>query len=911
MTTKKSKLKKVLAIALLTAAITIQGEQWANAQLQTPPTSGIAGSMFGETYLGTGPNFNNKTRSIGIGNFTGATPTDVPHAFLHINSNYSLLPANGTILNLGEVFRTTGDSSKTNAWRLFTGFGNGKEKFSLYCPAGTNNFVLQATDTTIVGGGNIRFNTGQFNTGLPKRRGQITGDTGYWGIGDYSTFTPVSILHLHDGFNTNAVRLTITGILTGATPSDGFQIGIDDTTAVFKQQERAPITFTLRNNAGFMREQLRIRNNGFTGIGDYLTIASSITTPKRRLDIFDTTSTIAQLRITQTQSGNDTLGIYTDFQTSKNGNLIIRPDSFLVHKNVGIDLNSTNQPTEKLDVNGNARFRNITTGTNSFLVTADGNGTLHKIQFPNDSTKVLRGNGTFGPGGTGGGNVTACGSAATNSIPLFTSPTTVCNSTIFQSPADSSIGIHTTTPGTLLEMKSAHPFLRFNQNTADMWDLGVEDGNVSPFVANTFSFKDNTFGGAIVFRGNYGGFGGVTNPMAPIDINTASTGDAIRINSYVASGNGPNYFRMFVNPNTISSYGSITDTNDVIYAVDSKTHRFFSGPSSGVYVMSIGGAGSGVQIGKTTNPMGKLDVTENIPNNHSISLRATIDGAVTGFSTNIAGYFSAVGGTISNEAIHVDNGDVCKFGGGMWTNCSDMKIKTDTSTFTDGLDVIKKIRPKKYKYNGLAGSPTTDTYIGVIGQEIDTVAHYTIRPYAAKLYPTDSIETPLLAVNDGALLYVSINAIKQLDSINTAKDVQIQALTTKDSILDARITQLESAVASCCSFAKTGSSNSSGDANNSTGKYSNTHVELRDAIVLNQNTPNPFSDNTIITYILPENTKGQIMFYDNNGRILKAVDVSGKGELQVFAENLSDGIYSYVLISEGKTIEKKQMLKAK
>ena len=52
------------------------------------------------------------------------------------------------------------------------------------------------------------------------------------------------------------------------------------------------------------------------------------------------------------------------------------------------------------------------------------------------------------------------------------------------------------------------------------------------------------------------------------------------------------------------------------------------------------------------------------------------------------------------------------------------------------------------------------------------------------------------------------------------------------------------------------------------------------------------------------------MFYDNLGRILQSVTINqrGAGQLNVFAGNLSTGIYSYSLIADGKVIDTKKMV---
>jgi hypothetical protein len=93
------------------------------------------------------------------------------------------------------------------------------------------------------------------------------------------------------------------------------------------------------------------------------------------------------------------------------------------------------------------------------------------------------------------------------------------------------------------------------------------------------------------------------------------------------------------------------------------------------------------------------------------------------------------------------------------------------------------------------------------------------------------------------------------------------------------------------------------------------NIELSsNIVVLEQNRPNPFKENTSIDYFVPENVGfAQIIFYNNHGRIIKLVDIKekGKGQLQVFAQNLTDGIYTYSIVFDGKLTETKKMVKAK
>ncbi|HQV00330.1 MAG: hypothetical protein JNK61_02050 [Bacteroidia bacterium] len=51
------------------------------------------------------------------------------------------------------------------------------------------------------------------------------------------------------------------------------------------------------------------------------------------------------------------------------------------------------------------------------------------------------------------------------------------------------------------------------------------------------------------------------------------------------------------------------------------------------------------------------------------------------------------------------------------------------------------------------------------------------------------------------------------------------------------------------------------------------------SIILNQNDPNPFAQNTTITYSIPDEVKNaQLLIYDNNGTILKTITINEKGQ---------------------------------
>ena len=100
---------------------------------------------------------------------------------------------------------------------------------------------------------------------------------------------------------------------------------------------------------------------------------------------------------------------------------------------------------------------------------------------------------------------------------------------------------------------------------------------------------------------------------------------------------------------------------------------------------------------------------------------------------------------------------------------------------------------------------------------------------------------------------------------------------------------------------------------NTTGKGKST-VKLSDknVIILDQNVPNPFAESTVISYNITANfSKAQINFVNANGKIIKTHDIveKGQGQLTVFANDLSSGVYTYTLVVDGKIIDSKRMIK--
>jgi len=107
------------------------------------------------------------------------------------------------------------------------------------------------------------------------------------------------------------------------------------------------------------------------------------------------------------------------------------------------------------------------------------------------------------------------------------------------------------------------------------------------------------------------------------------------------------------------------------------------------------------------------------------------------------------------------------------TNASDIRLKRDIRPFVDGFNVLEKIRPVRYKWNGLWGHANNDKdVVGIIGQELESVAPYAITRIKDKIQP-GGVATEVITVNPAAIIFLLVNAAKdlkaQIDALERAK----------------------------------------------------------------------------------------------------------------------------------------------
>jgi hypothetical protein len=153
----------------------------------------------------------------------------------------------------------------------------------------------------------------------------------------------------------------------------------------------------------------------------------------------------------------------------------------------------------------------------------------------------------------------------------------------------------------------------------------------------------------------------------------------------------------------------------------------------------------------------------NAPNGQAISIRhdgtqvrlgvSTSGAVVVGGETNLANAGTALlqvaGEAFKNTPNHT------------WAIPSDARLKEDIRDLEVGLQQLLRVRPVRFRFNGKAGTPAGCEGVGIIGQEMEKIFPEMVQRvphhHAGELDSND-----LLVYNGSALIYVLVNAVKEL-----------------------------------------------------------------------------------------------------------------------------------------------------
>lgn len=269
-------------------------------------------------------------------------------------------------------------------------------------------------------------------------------------------------------------------------------------------------------------------------------------------------------------------------------------------------------------------------------------------------------------------------------------------------------------------------------------------------------------------------------------------------------------------------------------------------------------------------------------------------GIASGGSNCNYGIYASYAGTQSllNAAGYM-NGAL--YGSGGFYSPSDENLKKNIKQAGSVLAQLMKLDVNSYSYKNeeLKGMNLPEgEQIGIMAQNLKAVY-----PNLVKMLVSPKSETgkdvSFLAVNYTALVPVLVQAVKELNS----KTERISSLEGALSRSDAKIQSMQAVLDDIC--------NGECAALKSQSNFSSA-TESR----LSQNTPNPFSQQTTISYVIASGTNALINVVTLDGKLVKRIELSGKGSGSVIinAGELAPGTYTYSLIIDGQVTDTKLMV---
>lgn len=301
------------------------------------------------------------------------------------------------------------------------------------------------------------------------------------------------------------------------------------------------------------------------------------------------------------------------------------------------------------------------------------------------------------------------------------------------------------------------------------------------------------------------------------------------------------------------------------------------------------------------------------------SLGNPIDSAVTYKSLNYNGLIP-----INTAAIIELNQKVEK------ATLSDQTIKTNVQDLTGSLDKVLEMRGVSYDWNHTVHPELnldSANHVGFIAQEMQVIdPRLTYVADDSLLHVEYDKVVPILAeaiqeLNDSLVARDSVITTQQLmiDSLalqNASQQATIDTMQNTITELNNRLSQLENCLSGIlpylCQLSHSAIQANTPEKQEEVRKNLNVTLSNRSAIVLDQNVPNPFAEQTVINFSIPETVKkAQIHFYDGNGRFMNSVEVieRGLGSVTVFGSDLSTGVYTYTLVADGQVVATKKMMK--
>jgi hypothetical protein len=524
--------------------------------------------------------------------------------------------------------------------------------------------------------------------------------------------------------------------------------------------------------------------------------------------------------------------------------------------NVGIG--NITAPTEVLDVNGTARLRVMPDSVPHVLITgvqADtitGDYILNYLEFPEDSTLFLAGDGTWQTVNTGAD----CDWELVNGdLDIVMGFDSAC--------VERAVGIGTPIPRTKLQV-DFHGLLPsgFDDVAIDATVRTTNDEQTTERIAvrgralNEEEEQINdTYGGYFTAHGSlkvYGvfaeAFRTTTNNISPKGVVGKAAG---------VSATSDNMGVLGLASNSQYNYGVRGEASYASYLGGPQPSRNF-----GVYGEACDAA----------------------------TVNYGVYGKICQGSPGYAGYFDG--------PIYASSSP--------WV-ISDASLKQNIESFENALDFISQLQPKTYEFVTNLDSDINlpqGPQIGLISQELEEVFPNLVRN---TVYPgTNDEEGNVIhpdlefkAVNYTGLIPVLIAGMQEQQTIIENQNDALTQMMEQLSLMQQQIDE-------CCNIGKANQSAPGGpfqlqDLNN--------EKSIEGGNELFQNIPNPFRESTTISYSLEEGGRVQLSIYDKTGKVVTTLtdanQVPGRYSEVWNANGMPSGVYHYALYVNGELLVKR------
>ena len=267
------------------------------------------------------------------------------------------------------------------------------------------------------------------------------------------------------------------------------------------------------------------------------------------------------------------------------------------------------------------------------------------------------------------------------------------------------------------------------------------------------------------------------------------------------------------------------------------------------------------------------------------AVRGTVSGSGTGSTYGVYGLIPSTGSgfgaaiygsssTNSNRYAGYFDGNVVVTG---TFTASDKRLKEDVKSEENVLEKLAQLDAVTYTFKSIDHlNLPSELQHGFIAQNIEEVFPELVTTIQKPIFDKDNKEVDVFeykAVNYTGLISVLTSSIKELNEKVTLLQDELESIK--------------------------GESQSS----------INTQSDSKKGFSMEQNIPNPFSNQATINYTLPSDVKASITVFDMTGKFIREYDLDNeKGALIINSNEIGRGLFIYSLTAGNQIIETKKML---